>query len=574
MNEKILKYLLTNNLITQKQADELLKEHRESGRSIRELVAEQSLVTEEQMLDALAAVSRMPTVKLYEQQIPVEVRQLIKPDLMRTNFILPFAFDPDDSGIIYVAMNDPMNMRGRELVAMASKCRVRPYLATTSDILVTIDRYFSSDEMMEAAEMYARGNEMEEDEDDAIVREDINSSPVVVIVNSLVEQAARQRASDIHIEAGPDTVRVRYRVDGVLYSTAKYSLKLLPAIIARIKIISGMDISEKRKPQDGRFSLTVDRKEYDIRVSTLPTVYGEKCVMRLNQKKALHRSKQTLGLSPEDMVKFDRIMDHPNGIVLVTGPTGSGKSTTLYTALSELNNETVNIVTVEDPVESNIEGINQVQVNVKAEMTFANALRSILRQDPDIIMIGEIRDGETASIAVQASITGHLVVSTLHTNDSASSVTRLLDMGVESYLIADSVIGIIAQRLVRRLCPNCKKERELLPYEADYLGLSEEERKTQKIYDAVGCQRCNGKGYYGRIGVYEILEVTPSLRNLIAARASTNTLRQAAIDEGMLTLKKSVRRLVLDGTTTLSEMHSISAEETVVPNHLSPTGEE
>lgn len=574
MNEKILKYLLTNNLITQKQADELLKEHRESGRSIRELVAEQGLVTEEQMLDALAAVSRMPTVKLYEQQIPVEVRQLIKPDLMRTNFILPFAFDPDDSGIIYVAMNDPMNMRGRELVAMASKCRVRPYLATTSDILVTIDRYFSSDEMMEAAEMYARGNEMEEDEDDAIVREDINSSPVVVIVNSLVEQAARQRASDIHIEAGPDTVRVRYRVDGVLYSTAKYSLKLLPAIIARIKIISGMDISEKRKPQDGRFSLTVDRKEYDIRVSTLPTVYGEKCVMRLNQKKALHRSKQTLGLSPEDMVKFDRIMDHPNGIVLVTGPTGSGKSTTLYTALSELNNETVNIVTVEDPVESNIEGINQVQVNVKAEMTFANALRSILRQDPDIIMIGEIRDGETASIAVQASITGHLVVSTLHTNDSASSVTRLLDMGVESYLIADSVIGIIAQRLVRRLCPNCKKERELLPYEADYLGLSEEERKTQKIYDAVGCQRCNGKGYYGRIGVYEILEVTPSLRNLIAARASTNVLREAAIDEGMLTLKKSVRRLVLDGTTTLSEMHSISAEETVVPNHLSPTGEE
>ena len=574
MNEKILKYLLTNNLITQKQADELLKEHRESGRSIRELVAEQGLVTEEQMLDALAAVSRMPTVKLYEQQIPVEVRQLIKPDLMRTNLILPFAFDPDDSGIIYVAMNDPMNMRGRELVAMASKCRVRPYLATTSDILVTIDRYFSSDEMMEAAEMYARGNEMEEDEDDAIVREDINSSPVVVIVNSLVEQAARQRASDIHIEAGPDTVRVRYRVDGVLYSTAKYSLKLLPAIIARIKIISGMDISEKRKPQDGRFSLTVDRKEYDIRVSTLPTVYGEKCVMRLNQKKALHRSKQTLGLSPEDMVKFDRIMDHPNGIVLVTGPTGSGKSTTLYTALSELNNETVNIVTVEDPVESNIEGINQVQVNVKAEMTFANALRSILRQDPDIIMIGEIRDGETASIAVQASITGHLVVSTLHTNDSASSVTRLLDMGVESYLIADSVIGIIAQRLVRRLCPNCKKERELLPYEADYLGLSEEERKTQKIYDAVGCQRCNGKGYYGRIGVYEILEVTPSLRNLIAARASTNVLREAAIDEGMLTLKKSVRRLVLDGTTTLSEMHSISAEETVVPNHLSPTGEE
>ena len=574
MNEKLLKYLVEKSLLTQKQADQLQKEYRESGRSVRELIAEQGLISEEQMLEALAAVFKLPTVKLYEQQIPIEVRQIIKPDLMRANFVLPFAFDPDDSGIIYVAMNDPMNMRGRELVSIASKCRVRPYLATASDILVTIDRYFGSDEMMEAAEMYTRGNDLDEAEEDAIIREDINSSPVVVLVNSLVEQAVRQRASDIHIEAGPDMVRVRYRVDGVLYSTAKYSLKLLPAIIARIKIISGMDISEKRKPQDGRFSLTVDRKEYDIRVSTLPTVYGEKCVMRLNQKKALHRSKQTLGLSPEDMVKFDRIMDHPNGIVLVTGPTGSGKSTTLYTALSELNNDTVNIVTVEDPVESNIEGINQVQVNVKADMTFANALRSILRQDPDIIMIGEIRDGETASIAVQASITGHLVVSTLHTNDSASSVTRLLDMGVESYLIADSVVGIIAQRLVRRLCPNCKKERDLLPYEADYLGLSEEERKTQKIYETVGCQRCNGKGYYGRIGVYEILEVTPTIRNLIAARASTNVLRDAAIEEGMLTLKKAVRRLVLDGTTTLSEMHSISAEETIIPNHLSPTGED
>ena len=561
MNEKLLKYRISNTLLTQKQADQLQKEYRESGRSVRELIAEQGLLSEEQLLEALAAVFKLPTVRLYEQQIPLEVRQLVKPDLMRANAMLPFAFDPDDSGILYVAMNDPMNMRGRELVSIATKCRVRPYLATTSDILVNIDRYFGSDEMMEAVEMYTRGSDLDASVEDEIVREDINSSPVVVLVNSLVEQAVRQRASDIHIEAGPDMIRVRYRVDGVLYTTAKYNLKLLSAIIARIKIISGLDISEKRKPQDGRFSLTVDRKEYDIRVSTLPTVYGEKCVMRLNQKKALNRSKQTLGLSDDDMEKFDRIMAHPNGIVLVTGPTGSGKSTTLYTALSELNSDSVNIVTVEDPVESNIEGINQVQVNVKADLTFANALRSILRQDPDIIMIGEIRDSETAAIAVQASITGHLVVSTLHTNDSASSVTRLLDMGVESYLIADSVVGIIAQRLVRRLCPNCKKERELQPYEADYLNLTAEERKTQKVYDAVGCQRCNGKGYYGRIGVYEILEVTPSIRNLIAAQASTNRLRKTAIEEGMLTLKQAVRRLVLDGTTTLSEMHTISSED-------------
>ena len=574
MNEKLLRYLVSNGLLDQAQADLLQKEYKEKGRSVRELILEQGLIPEEQLLDALAAVFRLPIVKLYEQDIPVEVRQLVRPDLLRANSILPFAFDPDDQGTLFVALNDPMNMRGRELVSIASKCRVRPYLATSSDILLTIDRYYGTDEMMEAAELYTRDNEIDASVEDEIIREDINSSPVVMLVNSLVEQAVRQRASDIHIEAGPDRIRVRYRVDGALYTTAKYNPQLLPAIIARIKIISGMDIAEKRKPQDGRFSMTVDRREYDIRVSTLPTVYGEKCVMRLNQKKALHRSKQTLGLSPDDLVKFDRIMDHPNGIVLVTGPTGSGKSTTLYTALSELNSDSVNIITVEDPVESNIEGINQVQVNVKSELTFANALRSILRQDPDIIMIGEIRDGETASIAVQASITGHLVVSTLHTNDSASSVTRLLDMGVESYLIADSVVGIIAQRLVRRLCPNCKEERDVQPYEADYLELSPKDRLRQKLYDAKGCQRCNGTGYYGRIGVYEIMEITPTLRNLIARSEHTNVLRDAAIAEGMLTLKQSVRRLVLDGTTTISEMHSISTEDFGAPINLSPTGED
>ena len=274
---------------------------------------------------------------------------------------------------------------------------------------------------------------------------------------------------------------------------------------------------------------------------------------------------EKMGLSDDDMVKFDKILAHPNGIVLVTGPTGSGKSTTLYTALSELNSDMVNIVTVEDPVEANIEGINQVQVNVKSELTFANALRSILRQDPDIIMIGEIRDSETASIAVQASITGHLVVSTLHTNDTASSVTRLLDMGVESYLIADSTVGIIAQRLVRRLCPNCKRERPVLEHEAEYMGLSAAERQGRTICEPVGCQRCNGTGYYGRIGVYEIMEITPTLRGYLARRAQTDTLREAAIGEGMLTLKQSARRLVLDGTTSLTEMQRISVEDAGAP---------
>ena len=561
MSERLLNYLVERNYLTRALADQLHKEHTESGKSIRELLAEKSTVTEDQLLEALAAVSKLPVIHLYEQQIPVEVRQLVRPDLLRSNVVLPFGFDPEDSGTLLVALSDPMNMKGRDLVAISSKCRIRPYLATASDILVTIDRYYGTDEMREVEAMYTRVNEIDASIEEEIIREDINSSPVVMLVNTLVEQAVRQRASDIHVEAEPDRIRVRCRVDGVLYTTALYSLRLLSAIVARIKIISGLDISEKRKPQDGRFSMTVDHREYDIRVSTLPTVYGEKCVLRLNQKKALSRSKKSLGLSDTDLVKFDKILSRPNGIVLVTGPTGSGKSTTLYTALSELNSDMVNIVTVEDPVEANIEGINQVQVNVKAELTFANALRSILRQDPDIIMIGEIRDSETASIAVQASITGHLVVSTLHTNDTASSVTRLLDMGVESYLIADSTVGIIAQRLVRRLCPNCRRSRPLLEHEADYLELSGYERLKQQLFEPVGCQRCNGTGYYGRIGVYEITEITPHMRGLIARRAPTDTLRQAAVDEGMLTLKQAVRRLVLEGTTSLTEMHTISVED-------------
>ena len=561
MSEKLLTYLVEHGLLTQQQAQQLRAQHHETGKSIRELLAESGAVSEENLLEAMASVSRLPTVRLYEQQIDPELRQMVRADLMRSHVVLPFAFDPDESGTILVALNDPMNMKGRDLVAISSKCRVRPYLATTSDILLTIDRYFGTEEMQEAAELYTRDNEITLSIEEEIIREDVNSSPVVMLVNSLVEQAVRQRASDIHVEAEPDRIRVRCRVDGVLYTTATYSNRLLSAIVARIKIISGLDISEKRKPQDGRFSYTVDRREYDIRVSTLPTVYGEKCVLRLNQKKALSHNKRTLGLFDEDMVKFDRILSRPNGIVLVTGPTGSGKSTTLYTALSELNSDMVNIITVEDPVEANIEGINQVQVNVKSELTFANALRSILRQDPDIIMIGEIRDGETASIAVQASITGHLVVSTLHTNDTASSVTRLLDMGVESYLIADSTVGIIAQRLVRRLCPNCKRQRHLYDHEAEYLELSPEERKHQLIGEPVGCQRCNGTGYYGRIGVYEIMEITPRLRGMIARREHTDSLRKAAIEEGMTTLKQSARRLVLDGTTAITELQAITVED-------------
>lgn len=562
MSERLLKYIAEHQLLSEEQIERLREEHHASGRSVRELISESELLSEEQLLEALAAVSRLPIIHLYEQQIPADVRQLVRGDLLRTHTVIPFGYDPEEPEILLVAMDDPMNMRGRDIVSISSKCRVRPYLATTTDILVAIDRYYGSDEMREAAEMYTRDSENSLSVEEELIREDVNSSPVVMLVNSLIEQAARQRASDIHIEPEREGVRVRYRVDGVLFVASSYDRRLLSAIIARVKILSGLDISEKRKPQDGRSTIMVDGREYDIRVSTLPTVYGEKCVMRLALKQAVHAKfgMHTLGFNAAEEAHFRRILSRPNGIVLVTGPTGSGKSRTLYTALNELNSIDVNIVTVEDPVEVNIDGVNQTQVNPKAGLTFADSLRSILRQDPDIIMIGEIRDGETASIAVQASITGHLVLSTLHTNDTVSSITRLLDMGVESYLIADSLVGIVAKRLVRCLCPHCKRPHKLEEHEIQFLGLTPEEAKTATVYEPVGCQRCGGRGYFERTGVYEILEVSHRVRDLIASRAPTAEIRDVAVEEGMSTLHSSARRLVLEGETTISEMMRISVE--------------
>ena len=388
----------------------------------------------------------------------------------------------------------------------------------------------------------------------------MDNAPIVLLVNKIIEQAVNERASDIHIEALEDSVRIRFRIDGVMQEMMRYEKELLNAIVARIKIISGMNISEKRVPQDGRMTQRFNRVEYDIRVSSLPTVFGEKVVMRLASKSALTRDKSELGFPEEEMRRFDKLVHNPHGIILVTGPTGSGKSTTLYTVLSELNSGDVNIITVEDPVEADVDGINQVQVNEKAGLTFAAALRSILRQDPDIIMIGEIRDEETASIAVKAAITGHLVVSTLHTNSAASTVTRLEDMGVEPYLLADSTVGIIAQRLVRRLCPKCKREHQLTEEDKTRLHLRGNAAPT--IYEPgnTGCTFCNNTGYRGRIGVYEIMPVTPAVRQVIAAGGSAEEIQQKALSEGMTTLRIGAAKLVLSGVTSISEVERIATE--------------
>ena len=546
--------LLEEQIITQEQLEEALTTAKNEKKKIGEAVVELGYATEQSIAEALSSQLGFEYVNLTSVTIPENVLSLIGENVLRRHVMIPYAFNPNNMNQVLVAMADPMDMTAIDDFNIVTNLQVVPAVATSNDIFLALDRYYGNTETMKAAQEYAKEREgiaAKLQEGDA-TSQDVQNSPVVQLVNSMVEQAARQRTSDIHIEAKEDSVRVRFRIDGSLYEKFTYSIHLLPAIMARLKIISGMDIAEKRKPQDGRFSILVDKVEFDIRVSVLPTVYGEKCVMRLAKKKALTRDKSELGFSPSELKDFDDILKNPNGILLVTGPTGSGKSTTLYTALSELNKIDVNIVTVEDPVEANIDGINQVQVNVKADLTFANALRSILRQDPDIIMIGEIRDGETASIAVQASITGHLVVSTLHTNSAAGSINRLVNMGVEGYLLADSLVGIIAQRLVRRLCPYCKRSHVLTEFEKKMMKIRPD--ADLEIFEPVGCDHCDKTGYSGRIGIYEIMKITPLLKELISRNATVSELKEAAMGEGMHTLRQSATLLVLEGITSYSEM--------------------
>lgn len=548
--------LINSNTITQEQLEEGLTAQKGSGKKLGQVLVEKGFVNEDDIAAALSSQLGLEVVDLMTISIPEEVLNLVPVNVLKKSKVFPFEFAENNMNVLRVAMVDPMDMYAQDDVSIITNCMIEPAVTTDRNLMMAIDKYFGQSEMSGALEAYAKEKKLAGDDDENTTADDVNSSPIVVMVKEMIDQAVRQRASDIHIEALERKVRVRYRIDGALYERGKYDISLLPAIVARIKVIGGMDIAEKRKPQDGRITQIVDRMEFDIRVSILPTVYGEKVVMRLTSKQNLTREKSQLGLKPKELAQFDHILAHPHGILLVTGPTGSGKSTTLYTALSELNREDVNIITVEDPVEANIDGINQVQVNVKAEMTFAAALRSILRQDPDIIMIGEIRDQETASIAVQASITGHLVVSTLHTNSSASTITRLEDMGLESYLIADSVIGVIAQRLVRRLCPHCKQPRIATPEELRIMDLDETQHLI--MYAPTGCSKCDNTGYRGRIGVYEIMTVTPELKRVISTRGGVEKIKEQALKDGMSTLHMSATQYVVEGVTSYEEMLRVS----------------
>lgn len=549
--------LINNGAITMDQLKQALEAQKGTGRMLGEVLVDEGILTAEEIAQALSNQMHLPFVDLKRVDVPDEILNLVPVNVLKKNKVFPYAYAPGNPNVLQVAMVDPMDMNAMDDIYIITNLQVEPAVTTTRDIMLAIDQYYGQEDMNAVLESYANEKTMAEEQMmDVEATENVNSSPIVQLTREMIDSAVRQRASDIHIEPMEHKVRIRYRIDGTLYEKASYSSKLLPAIVARIKIIGGMDISEKRKPQDGRITQVVDRQEYDIRVSVLPTVFGEKVVMRLTSKTALTKEKSQLGLKPEELVQFDRILRNPHGILLVTGPTGSGKSTTLYTALSELNQEDVNIITVEDPVEANIDGINQVHVNPKANLTFATALRSILRQDPDIIMIGEIRDQETASIAVQAAITGHLVVSTLHTNSAAGTITRLADMGVEPYLISDAVVGVIAQRLVRRLCPVCKRAKEATAEEKKMLSREAAENLT--IYEPVGCPQCDQTGYKGRIGVYEIMEMTPKLKVIISKNGSSEDIKEQALSEGMHTLRMSATQYVLEGITSFNEMMKVS----------------
>ena len=546
--------LVQKGIITEEQLSEALKQQKEKKLMLGEMIVSMGFASQSQINDVLCEHLNIDFVDMREEEPDPQVLSLLDESIMRKYTLVPLRHDNNNAGALQVAMADPMNILAMDDINIITGMQVVPILANAQDINAFLDKAFGQQQTQNIVELYKReqeDNNKEAEKENNARREEIENAPIVVLINNIIEQAVRQRASDIHIEPMEKTVRVRYRIDGNLKEIMKYDNALLGAITTRLKIMSGMDISEKRKPQDGRITTTVDRREYDIRVSNLPTVYGEKVVMRIASKEGFNVDISKLGLTERDRKVFQDILRNPHGIILVTGPTGSGKSTTLYTALSELNTEDVNIITVEDPVEANIDGINQVQVNTKANLTFASALRSILRQDPDIIMIGEIRDSETAEIAVRASITGHLVVSTLHTNSTASSVARLEDMGVESYLIADSMVGIIAQRLVRRLC-ECKKPKEATVEEKQLLGVDTD--KSCTIYEPCGCKLCNNTGYYGRMGIYEIMKISPAIKRLISKNADAEDIKNQAVKEGMNTLKMAAANGVKEGITSIAEM--------------------
>ncbi|GAB6171447.1 ATPase, T2SS/T4P/T4SS family [Paradesulfitobacterium aromaticivorans] len=554
--------LIAGGAITQSQLEEALKAQKNLGLRLGEVLIKQGLVTEDDILRTMQSQLGLPSIDLNRVVVPEQILKMLPETVVRKYTVLPIELT---NGQLMVATSDPTDYFALDDIRLASGMMIKPCLAKKGDILKAIDRFYGRSEAVKAAREYAKqlgvvqtaatsqtaavlpqgtGPTAAENEDEA--------TPIIRFLNTIIENAVNNFASDIHIEPIEEELRVRFRIDGVLREIMRTHISMAGPVVSRVKIMADLNIAERRLPQDGRISYLAAGKAIDLRVSTTPTMYGEKVVLRILDKSSVILEKSALGLQGQDLELFDELSAKPYGIVLVTGPTGSGKTTTLYTMLNQLNTPEKNIVTLEDPVEFNFKGVNQMQVNPKAGLTFAAGLRSILRQDPDIIMVGEMRDNETAEIAVRSALTGHLVLSTIHTNDAASAITRLVDMDIEPFLISASLLGIISQRLVRRVCPQCGAEYEASPKDLQLLGLEAGEKVSLK--KGRGCAYCHHSGYKGRVAIFEIMRITAGHRHLIDSRATADELKAHAIAEGMVTLKEAAAQLVKQGVTTVDEL--------------------
>ena len=562
MATKIGEMLLKGNIISPEQLRSALDTQKKTKERIGSVLVKSGFIKEQELLAFLGRQFNVPVVDLSKYEINAEVVRLLPEEMVQKNLALPIN---RVGAKLIVAVADPSNMAIIDAIGFKTGYAVELVLASEKDITTAINKYF--DQSMDFKDIIS-----ELDEDLEVVREEdfeatdqesrVDDAPVVKLANFVLTDAIKRRASDIHIEPYEKEFRVRYRVDGVLYEVMRPPLKLRNALSSRLKIMSSLDIAERRLPQDGRIKLKVGKgREMDFRVSVLPTIYGEKIVLRLLDKASLQLDMTKLGFEVESLKDFQEAIHRPFGMILVTGPTGSGKTTTLYSALADLNKTTDNISTAEDPVEYNFAGINQVQIKEEIGLTFAAALRSFLRQDPDIIMVGEIRDYETAEIGVKAALTGHLVLSTLHTNDAPSTVTRLLNMGIEPFLVSSSLNLILAQRLARRICQNCKEELKIPPKALLDAGMKPERLKFARPSRGKGCDDCNGTGFRGRVALYEVMPVKEDLKDLILRGGSALEVKREAIRLGMKTLRQSGLSKIEEGVTTLEEVLRVTAPD-------------
>ncbi len=550
------KIVLEKGFATEKDIEKALSIQKVTKEPLLKILIDTGIITEEQAAQVLAEQWGLQYVNLLNYPVDKESLRLLDPERARYYGIFVLKKEGEK---VHVAISDPTNIEAMDYLRLILGNNIVFYVSTRAAINQAIEKYYEMESALKQAEEEANPTpeiiKQEEELDITKLKQLGEEAPVIRLVNNIISQAIVEGASDIHVEPLERSLRVRYRIDGILYEKQTFPKTIQPGIISRFKIMANMDIAEKRVPQDGRISLKFEGRKIDFRVSSLPTVYGEKIVLRILDKSKALMPLEKLGFSAENLKKFEEIIAQPYGMVLISGPTGSGKTTTLYSALHRLNTPTRNIITVEDPVEYQIRGINQVQVNDKAGLTFANALRSILRQDPDIILIGEIRDGETARIAIESALTGHLVFSTIHTNDSASIPTRLIDMGIEPFLVASSLIGATAQRLIRKVCNYCKK-----PYKPDLDVLKNLSSQTSvnlediDFYKGEGCDKCNHTGYKGRVAINEILPITPAVQKLIMKNASSREIAEQAKKEGMKTLLDDALTKAAEGLTTIEEV--------------------